>query len=180
MKFKNVLILLLLISISTFANAQMKIGYVNIELVLAYLPETKTMNQELQTYQQKLGEKLSVKQQYAQTKVEEYQTIAQTDSPDAQAELKTLEQELIKLEEEIKKAASEADQNLMKKRQELLEPILKKMESNLKSLADEQSYDYILNTVDGNGVSIVLHGPEEHDLTQVLMKKLGIEIPTNN
>ena len=73
------------------------------------------------------------------------------------------------------KEAAEADQKLLKKRQELMKPILQRLDENLKYLADGEGYDYILNSVDGNGVTIVLRGPEEHDLTEKLMKKLGIE-----
>ncbi len=180
MKVKILLFLLLAVSFKTGAEAQMKIGFVNIELVLAYMPETQSMNQQLQTYQQKLGENLNVKQQYAQTKYQEYQKLSQSDPSTDASKLQALEQELLKLDDEIKTAANEADQNLIKKRQELMEPILKKMETNLKLLAEDNGYDYILNSVDGNGVSIVLHGPEEHDLTQKLMQKFGIEIPSDN
>ncbi len=180
MKIKNVLFLFLVIGISLNANAQMKIGYVNIELVMLYMPESKSMTQQLGTYQRKLGEKLQVKQQYAQTKMEEYQVFMQDNPNAAQADVQEKQQDLMKLDEEIKQEASEADQKLLQKRQELLAPIVERLNSNLKSLAAEEGYDYILNTVDGSGVSIVLHGPEQYDLTEILMKRLGIEIPSNN
>ena len=162
------------------ASAQMKIGFVNIELVLFYMPESKTMNQELQTYQQKLRENIVTKQRYAQSKLEEYQTLAQQNAPTDPKVLIALETELMKLDEEIKATAAEADQKLIEKRQESLKPILEKVDANLTSLANEEGYDYILNAVDGNGVSIVLHGPQEHDLTEKIMNKLGIKIPAEN
>ena len=54
MKIKNVLFILLIFLMTTAVNAQMKIGYVNIELVLIYMPETQAMNQQLQTFHQYL------------------------------------------------------------------------------------------------------------------------------
>lgn len=158
----------------------LKIGYANIEMVLVYMQETKAMNQDLQTYQQKLGEKLQTKQQYAQTKFAEYQELKQKGASADQAELESKEQELLKLDEELKKEAGEADQKLMEKRQELMKPILEKLDASIKTLAASEGYDLILNSVDGNGVSIVLYGPEEHDLTKKLMTSLGIEIPADN
>lgn len=153
-----------------------KIGYANIEMILVYMPETKTMNQTLQTYEKKLGEQLQVKQQYAQQKYSEYLQLEQ-DGKLAPADKETREAELLKLDEEIQKQTATAQENLMKKRQDLLDPIVTKMQTQLKALAAEEGYDYILNTVDGSGVSIVLHGPEQHDLTQKLMTRLGIKIP---
>ena len=173
--------LLFTLSFLAFNFAQeLKIGYVNIELVLVYMPESKSMNQQLQTYQQKLGEKLQAKQQYAQTKLQEFQELMQKQPPADQATLEAKQQELIKLDEEIKKEASDADQKLLQKRQEYLEPILEKLNTNLQALAAEEGYDYIINSVDGNGISIILYGPQEHDLTEKLIKKLGIDIPADN
>ena len=182
MSIKNIgLVFIFALSLAANSFAQdLKIGYANIEMVLVYMPETKAMNQQLQTFQKKLGEKLQTKQQYAQTKFTEYQEMAKKGDPADQATLQTLEQELVKLDEELKKEAGDADQKLMEKRQELMEPILKKLETSIKALAAADGYDLILNSVDGNGISIVLHGPEEHDLTKKLMESLGIEVPVNN
>jgi outer membrane protein len=178
---KIYLVFILAIGLTANIFAQdLKIGFANIEMVLVYMPETKAMNQELQTFQKKLGEKLQVKQQYAQTKFTEYQEMKQKATSADEANLKSKEEELIKLDEELKKEAGDADEKLMMKRQELMAPILEKLDASIKALAAAESYDLILNSVDGNGVSIVLHGPEEHDLTEKLMNSLGIEIPADN
>lgn len=174
------LFFILLISCVSFASSyaqELKIGYVNIELVLVNMQETKAMNQQLQTYQQKFGEKLQTKQQYAQTKFQEYQEYVQNNPNADQATISEKEQELMKLEEEIKKETAEAEQNIVKKQQDLLNPILENVNKNIKELADLEGYDYILNSVDGSGVSIILVGPEEDDITEKLMKKLGITVP---
>ncbi|MEZ4773002.1 MAG: OmpH family outer membrane protein [Bacteroidia bacterium] len=176
MRLKTLAIILLVgfgLTGTTFAQ---KIGYANIEMILVYMPETKTMNQTLQTYEKKLGEQLQVKQQYAQQKYTEYLQLEQ-EGKLTQADKESREAELLKLDEEIQKQSATAQENLMKKRQDLLDPIVTKMQTQLKALATAEGYDYILNTVDGSGVSIVLHGPEEHDLTQKLMTRLGIKIP---
>ncbi len=168
-------VLILVVSFAATSLAQeLKIGYANIELVLLYMPETKSMNQTLQTFQKKLGEKLQTKQEYAQTKFQEYQEKAATMDD---ATRQTKESELMKLDEELKTETADAEKRILEKRQSLMDPILKKLDTNLKELAAAEGYDYILNSVDGNGVSIVLHGPEEYDLTEKLLTKLGIEIP---
>lgn len=156
---------------------ELKIGYANIELVLLYMPETQSMNQTLQTYQNQLSKKLQAKQEYAQTKLEEYQGFVQQTPAPSQADVEARQQELINLDEEIQKEAQAAEQKLMEKRQTLMEPIAGKLEKELKGIATDEGYDMILNTVDAGGVSIVLFGPPEHDLTEKLFKRLGIPVP---
>ncbi len=65
---------------------------------------------------------------------------------------------------------------MLAKRQELLEPVLEKLQAAIDAVAAEQGYTYILNQSTGSGVSVLLHGPEEADITEALMKKLGIEL----
>lgn len=170
--------LILAIAFTGLSMAQgLKIGYVNIELVLVYMPESQSMNQTLQTFQKKLSEKLQTKQQYAQTKFGEYQN--EVDKMDEETRT-AKETELMKLDEEIKKESADAEQKLMTKRQELMNPLLEKLDKAIKDMAKAEGYDYIINSIDGNGVSIVLYGPEEHDLTEKLMTSLGIKIPAKD
>lgn len=175
----KIAILLIIAGLGLTSNmVAQKIGYANIELILAYMPESKTMQQALATHEKKLGEKLQVKQQYYQTKGQEYLELAKTTQDEAK--LKPLQDELIKLEEDIKKETSDAQNKLMAKRQDLMAPIIEKLQTEIKALSTAESYDYVLNTVDGSGVSIILHGPEEHDLTKKLMDRLGIKLPEAN
>ncbi|MEO0471169.1 MAG: OmpH family outer membrane protein [Bacteroidota bacterium] len=177
MNAKHIFLAMLMLMMAVGTATAQKIGYANIELVLAYMPESKSMNQSLATYEKKLGEKLQAKRQYLQTKYEDYQTFAQQTPTPSEAELKAKQDEVVKLEGEVQKEAAEAQQKLMERRQDLLEPIVEKMQNAIKGLASDEGYDYIFNAVDAGGVSIVLNGPEERDLTEKLMKKLGIEIP---
>lgn len=176
MKLKTVLLTALLgVGFFSLSQAQLKIGYANIEAILLYMNETKTMNQQLSTYEKKLGEDLQNRQRYYQTKVQEYLEFEKTTQDEAQ--LKPRQDEILKLEEEIQKKTQESQQKLLERRQTLLQPILEKMQKAIEELASEGGYDYIINSVDGQGVSIVLHGPEEHNLTKKLMTKLGVQLP---
>lgn len=169
------LAVLLVTSASAFSQNQ-KIGYANLELVLAYMPETNTMNQTIKTFESKLSETLKIKESYLQTKFAEYQAAMEANPNDPQKA--AMESELTKLQSELQTSTSKAQEDLANKRQELLQPIINKVDNALSAIQKEQGYDYILNTVDGNGVSIVLKGPDEHDLTKALMTKLGIQLPS--
>lgn len=171
-----IFLLLLGIGVSGSAYGQnIKIGYANIELILLYMPETKTMNQQLQTYERKLGEELQTRENYFRTLLQEYQELAQSGADEAT--LAPKEEELQKLQTQLQEKQAEAQEKAMTKRQDLLAPIIEKLQKEIKALAAEEGYTFILNTVDGSGVSIVLHGPEEHDVTRKLMTRLGIQVP---
>jgi hypothetical protein len=43
-------------------------------------------------------------------------------------------------------------------------------------VAKKKGFDYILNSVDGSGTSIVLWGPEGHDVTRAIVDELGIKL----
>ncbi len=156
-------------------QAQNIIGYTNVEYVLASMPEFKTMNKTLQTYQGKLAEKLQIKDNYVKTKYQEY--LQKKEAGAGDAELKALEEELLKLDAEVQQLAAELDQQLVTKQQELLEPILVKLQNAIDEVAVAEGYKYVLNQTTSSGVSTILYGPEEADVTEKVFAKLGIAMP---
>lgn len=166
-------LLLILFGMALPMSAQIKMGHANLELILAYMPETQSMNKTLQDAEQILSKNVQVKQNYLQTKVAEYQ---ENEAAYSEADKQAKQQELQKLDQEVRQDAQKAQNQLMAKQQELLQPITEKLEAAIKALAADEGYNYILNSMTG-GNSIVLYGPPEHELTEKLMTRLGIEIP---
>ena len=111
--------LFLLILNSSLSTAQeVKIGYTNIELVLSYMPETKQMQSNLNDYQNKLSQKLRVKEQatqkfYAET-IEKVQN--GTMSPEEQS---NAEKELAGMQREMQQLSAESERQLVEKQNEL-------------------------------------------------------------
>jgi Skp family chaperone for outer membrane proteins len=66
---------------------------------------------------------------------------------------------------------------MIEKRTQLIAPISDKIQLEIKAMAAEGGFDLILNSVDGTGNSIVLFGPENNDLTEALLKRMGVTIP---
>lgn len=164
------------------ATAQdLKIGYANIEGLIAYMPATKSMNQQLATYEKKLAEGLQPRQTMLQQLYAEFQEDAAKfqagDKTYTEAQMKEKQQKIVDLEQELQTKTQEAQQKLMTKRQDLMEPILDQVRGELEKLANEQGYTYIFNAVDGAGTSIILHGPEGDNVTKSLAKRLGIDLP---
>jgi outer membrane protein len=143
MKLRTYLTALLFIGLTSLgAQAQVKIGYTNLEVVLANMPEAKTMEKELQTFQKKLAEKIDVKDKYVKQKYQEYLDLRDrgTMTP---AEQEAREKELLRLDEEVQKFASDAEYDLMAKRQALLEPVLAKLQTAIDAVAVAGGYTYI-------------------------------------
>ncbi|MBT3221971.1 MAG: OmpH family outer membrane protein [Proteobacteria bacterium] len=156
-------------------SGEISIGYTNVELVLMYMPETRQMEQNLQTYEQRLQQQFQTKQDYYQNKLSEYLEKQQMGlSPDDE---RSLAVELTSLDNEIQQFAAEAEQKLVDKRGELMKPIVEKLQQAIDDVAKEKGYDYVLNQSNSGGVSLLLYGPSENDITEDLMKKLGIAIP---
>lgn len=172
------------LGLGLFASAsaqELKIGYANIEGLIAYMPATKSMNQELVTYEKKLAEGLQPRQTMLQQLYTEFQEKAQKfqagDKTISEVQLQEEQQKIIDLEKDLQTKTQDAQQKLAIKRQDLMEPILDQVRGELEKLANEQKYTYIFNAVDGAGTSIILHGPEGDNVTKELAKRLNIELP---
>lgn len=165
---------MMILAMTTFA--QIKIGYTNVELVLAYMPESKLVAQQMSTFEQKLTQQGEAKQKYLQTKYEELLEKEEKNmlSPEQkEAGMKELE----RLQKELQEFAMQSEEKAMAKREELLVPVLEKLQNAIDAVAKENGYTYILNQTTSSGVSTILFGPEENDITEALFKKLGIAIP---
>ncbi|MCS7296876.1 MAG: OmpH family outer membrane protein [Bacteroidia bacterium] len=156
------------------SSKPLKVGYTNLELVLSYLPEAQQVEQQLRTYERKIIEQLNIKQSYLQTKVEEYTELKQQGklTPTQEEERR---KEIMRLDEEIKRFQEESEQNYLKKKAELLQPVIDKLQKAISELAAAEGYDYILNNSNATGIAFILHGPKEHDVTERLLRKLGID-----
>lgn len=159
------------------AIAQVKIGYTNVEAVLANMPESKLVEKQLETYQKKLSANLKIKDDYVKQKYQEYLDLRErgTMTPEEQ---QRREAELLKLDEEVQKLAADAEYDLVAKQQELMEPILSKLQTAINTVAKAQGFTYILNQTTSAGVSTILYGPEENDITEAVFKQMGIPLPT--
>lgn len=154
----------------------LKIGYTNIEYILTFMPEAKQMEQTLKSYEQKLTEQLAVKQSYAQGKLDTYLKMKEEKKLTAQQD-EEMQKELLKLDDEIKKFAQASENDIMLKREELLKPITEKLQKAIDEVAKEEGYTYIFNSTNSSGVATILHGPEQYNVTDKIMKKLGITVP---
>lgn len=178
MKIRTILFsLLFVVGACMSVSAQSsKVGFTNVEILLNYMPDTKTIEKQLQTYQQKLEERIQIKSKYGQDEMMTYQEGAKANkwSPE---QIKEWEVKLQKLSQEVEQAIADAEQKLMAKRNELLGPIQTKIQDAINDVAEENGYAYILNQSIGDGVPSIVYGAKGMDVTPKIAAKLGITLP---
>jgi len=156
--------------------AQIKIGYTNIELILAYMPETEQMNKDLQIYAGKLDKALKVEEDYFQLKMNEYTSLSKANKL-TPADDENRQSELMKLDSSLQRKQALQEQQILAMQQELIQPSLDKLQNAINEISKEEGYTYILNQSTSTGVSTILFGPESDNITDKIFKKLGVEVP---
>ncbi|EIM73894.1 outer membrane chaperone Skp [Nitritalea halalkaliphila LW7] len=175
MKMKVVLAAALMLFAGFVAQAQsdLKIGYTNVELIMDLMPEMEQIGADLQDYQQQLQTNIQTKAQDFQRKVQAYQQAAQTMTDDARAQR---EQELQRQQQELQKFEQDAQVSYQRKLQELLEPVQNKVFNAINAVAAENNYTHIFSEAAGNN-PVLLYTRDEDKFTELVLTKLGIEIP---
>ena len=178
-KLKVLVAVVLLMAVSVVTNAQtaasLKIGYTNVEYILALMPEAKRIESDLKAYSTQLESQLQAKYKDFEAKGEAYQKGASTMTDVIRADK---EKELMNLRTSIEEFQKNAEVSLQKKQQSLLEPAYKKMQGAIDEVAKENGYTYVFNSDAGYGTNaILLHAPEDGNISDLVLKKMGVTPP---
>lgn len=154
---------------ATAPSGPLKIGYTSVEYVLSQMPESRQIETDLKAYSTQLENQLKSKYAEYQTKAEAYQKGAATMTDVVKADK---EKELTSMQQSIQEFQRSADQNLQQKQQTLLKPALDKLQKTIDAVSVENGYTYVLNS---DGASpVLLHGPKEGDISDLILKKMGV------
>ncbi|WP_345032270.1 OmpH family outer membrane protein [Ravibacter arvi] len=159
-----------------FAQGNVKVGHTNSNYIIGLMPETKKAQGELETMKKQLEKVLQEKSKTFEEKVERYQTSAASMS---QTLRETTEAELQKLRTELQELQGKSESSFMEKQQALFKPIAEKVNKAIKEVGKEEGYLYVLNGDTGNvGNPVLLYsGSENSDITNLVLKKLGVTPP---
>ncbi len=154
---------------ASHSKAQMKIGYTNPDVILAALPEAKTIETELKTYGTQLENEMQNKRKELQTKFENYQKNVNDMTP---AIRESREKEIQTLNQALQEFQEKAQNDMQVKQAQLLQPVYEKIQKAIDDLAKAENYDYIL-VADAGQMPIILYAKEEYDITNKIITKLG-------
>ena len=165
---------MLCLSFAAYSQTTSKIGFVDVDYILSQMPESKQVEADLKAHNKQLESQFQAKAQEYQTKLDAYQ---QTASTMIDAVRKAKEEELTRMQSEITKFQQSAQASLQKKQTELMQPLFDKVGDIIKKVADENSFTHILNRGMA-GLDVVIYGKEEFDVSNLVLKKMGITPPT--
>jgi outer membrane protein len=166
---RSVLMIALFLGFGLMAQAQQKIGHVNSDELLQMMPETKQAQKELEAYGQQLEKDLTDMEDELNTKFESFRANEKMMTTLAR-ETKT--QELQELQRRIQEYSQRAQQDLQQKQVELLTPVIEKATKAVEDVAEENGFDYILDSSQSKAVIIYAGGGE--DIMPLVKAKLGL------
>lgn len=165
---KTFAMLLVFLSMVSFAQAQ-KFGYVNSQALLAEMSEVKQARSELET----LEKQLRAKGQGMLTALQTKYTAVQKQVEQGALSPKQQEEEATKLraeESQIAQFEQEMMQKIQQKEATLLQPILDRVNTAIKNVAEENGYTFIFDA----STQILLYAQENTDVSSLVKTKLGI------
>lgn len=169
MKINQLFIIIFFFSVSCTSAQDIKIGYINLDLVFAKMPEMEVVNKNINEYQAELDKNFNAKNTVFQDKLKLFQDNGET----MDAVLKTdAEKELQDLQAQIVEFRDNANQALTGKRGELLNPIRVKVKDAIEQYAKKNAYTHVFST-DG---SLVYVKDEESNISSEIAASLGFSI----
>jgi outer membrane protein len=158
--------LVLFVAATSFVNAQSKVAHIDVQKLLAEMPEMKSAESELK----KLSETYQADIQGAMTelrnKFEQYNGEAANKSKEENDKRAA---ELQGQEKTIGEAQQKAQQDIQKKQGELFAPILERAKAAIEKVAAAQGFDYVLDAQAG-GTVLVAKGK---DILAEVKQELG-------
>lgn len=168
MKKLSVLALFLML-FSFQAEAQVKIGYTNPEVILSQLPEVQSINQEIGDLLERKDSLLAIQALALQKELEDYSAAKDVMTLEQRQQK---EQDLIEknkdFEEERQKSLNEVQQRQIT----LLQPIESKVYASIKTVADSLGLDLVLNEGSMNSAFIFYASDEQMNITELVLEKL--------
>ena len=86
------------------------------------------------------------------------------------------QRELTNLQESLQQFQTDAEQSLVTKRNQLLQPAVEKIGTAIQAVAEENSYSLVLSA-GSPGFDVLLYASEKHDVSKLVLEKLGIDPP---
>ncbi|NPA44838.1 MAG: OmpH family outer membrane protein [Chlorobi bacterium] len=166
---KNLTLLLTAILFFTFTNLnaqKFKYGHIDGNAVYKKMPEVKKADTVYSAYVKQLEDQIKSMQDEYNAKAKDYQANEKTLS---ELMKETKLDELKSLGERIQKFQVSAQEEAIKKQKELYDPIRKKFNDALKSVAKKNGYKFIIDK------NALLYFDEADDVTDKVEKELGIK-----
>lgn len=154
----------------SFAQSQdLKFGHINASELMSQMPERDSIRKELQEYQKMLQNEMQTMQQEYTSKLKQYQ---QNRSQYSQLVRKSKEKELQDMQQRIQEFNSTAQQDMQQKQQQLLQPLMKRIDSAIRTVGEQNGFTYIFDTSAG---AVVYQSEQSENVMPLVKEELGIQ-----
>ncbi len=161
---------LALLSLASLLFAELKIGYINSERILAEYQGTKDASEKFQKQVARWEQEASDRQKKIQEMQEQLEKQSLLLSAERKKEIEsTIEKESIELRNFVAKINGQ-EGDMAKKYAELVKPIVEKINKILDKMAKDENYDFIMDTRGG-----LVYGKKAYDLTEKVLQILNSE-----
>lgn len=163
------------------ASAQMKVAFVDSDIILKQLPEAQELQKKLEDLQKQYVDTLTLKEKELKDKAAAFKTKYEDAQKQVEAgtlkpdEVKALENELANLQLEIQKLEQDyneykqsSQEILLKTQSELFKPLKEKIVKVITDVAKELKYNYVLDKAS----DALIFGDKEFDITFKVLDKL--------
>ena len=166
---KKTLLLIAFVFVGYITNAQTKTGTIDADYILNQMPAMEEVNLGLQEYNTEMQEDLQATIKEYEGLIEVYQKERDSLTEEERAEK---ENEIIGLENDIKGFRQRASVMMQMRRNELTKPLYEEINQAMQQVIQEEGYTQVFHA---NGNSLAF-ADERYDITEKVMKKLGIDL----
>lgn len=161
---------LLLVAVVAFGfnmvQAQTKVAHVDLGEIIKSMPETKTMNDDLEKLKKTYEDDLKTQSDELEAKIKKYDAEAQQQT---QQENQKRAQEVQQDDLRIQQGLQFAERDIAKQSNDRLKPIVEKARGAIDEVAKELGYEYVFDAT----TLVVAQGT---DITNKVKEKLGIAV----
>ena len=157
---------------ATSASAQLKVGYIDSEVLKERLPEILDVQRTLEQLQQDHEREIMDRRTKLKKIEDDFQRQELLMSEARKAELRVEFEAKVQQLQQFTQEKFGPEGELTRKQIELLEPIFKKINDAIRDMAEEGKYDFIF---DSPSAGLLLFAKPEYDLTEQLIERMEKE-----
>ena len=147
-----------------------KVGFADVDAIFNQMPEAKQIETELKSTQTMLKNQIDAKAKEFQTKLADYNANINNM---LDAVRQNTERELQQMQQNLERLQQDAQTTIQNKQNQLMAPVYDKVGKAIADVAKENGYTLILSSQIG-GLDVVLYGDDKMDVSELVLKKLGV------
>lgn len=175
-KFFSALTIILFL-LTVHSQAQIKIGFMDVQAVMSELPEMNNVQTELEGFVTEKQQQLQDRTASFQEAVANYQENQASMSEQQQT---AREEELASMESDLRTFQQSLQTEIQQYRQQLLAPIYEDIDQAIANIAEEEDLDFVLNKATMRGENIVQFSAEETlNITNSVVQRINSQSNQN-